>query len=332
MVDGQTILVPVVDESQVGEARRAMAALAQKAMLDETAAGVAAVVTTEAATNLVKHAGGGEVLLRALEDGVEVIALDRGPGMADVSASLRDGHSTAGTQGNGLGAIRRMATTFDIYSARGQGTAVLARIRSQSAPRERVRLEIGAVSLPKSGESVNGDAWLFQTTARGARILLVDGLGHGPIANDAALAAVEAFRAAPGEPVEAAVETCHLALRSTRGAALAVTEVDVEAGVVRFAGVGNIAGAVWNGNQSHHTVSHNGTAGHGAIRIREFSYPWPKGAVLVLASDGLATRWTLESYPGLAARDPALVAAILYRDHSRRRDDITVVVAREPRA
>jgi len=232
MLDGQTTLVPVVDESQVGEARRAMAALGQRVGLDPNAASNAAVVTTEAATNLVKHAGGGEILLRAVEDGVEVIALDRGPGMADVSASLRDGHSTVGTQGNGLGAIRRMATTFDIYSVRGQGTAVLARIRSQPAPRERVRLELGAVSLPKSGETVNGDAWLSQTTARGARILMVDGLGHGPIANDAAHAALEAFRAAPGESVEAAVETCHLALRSTRGAALAVTEVDVEAGVL----------------------------------------------------------------------------------------------------
>jgi anti-sigma regulatory factor (Ser/Thr protein kinase) len=332
MRDGQTTLVPVADESQVGEARRAMAVLGQRAGLDETAAGNAAVVTTEAATNLVKHAGGGEILLRAIEDGVEVIALDRGPGIADVSASLRDGHSTVGTQGNGLGAIRRMSTTFDIYSAPGQGTAVLARIRSRPAARSTSRLEIGAVSLPKSGETVNGDAWLAGPTARGTRILVVDGLGHGPVANDAARAAVEAFRAAPGESVEAAVETCHLALRGTRGAALAVTEVDVEAGVVRFAGIGNVAGSIWNAGQSHHTVSHNGTAGHGTVRIREFSYPWPKGALLVLASDGLATRWTLEPYPGLPARDPALVAAILYRDHSRHRDDITVVVAREPRA
>src|SRR5258705_5863131 len=193
MVDGQPTLVPVVDESQVGEARRAMAALAQGAGLDSTAAGIAALVTTEAATNLVKHAGGGEILLRAVDDGVEVIALDRGPGMADVSASLRDGHSTAGTQGNGLGAIRRMATTFDIYSGAGQGTAVLARIRPRPAPRTEARLEVGAVSLPKSGETVNGDAWLAGSTARGARILVVDGLGHGPMANDAAQAAVDAF-------------------------------------------------------------------------------------------------------------------------------------------
>jgi anti-sigma regulatory factor (Ser/Thr protein kinase) len=331
MPDGQTTLVLVSDESQVGEARRAVASACARLGLDDTASGAAALVTTEAATNLVKHAHGGEILVRTIEDGVEVIALDRGPGMADVGAALRDGHSTTGTQGNGLGAIRRMATTFDIYSAPGQGTALLARVRSRGAPTHGLRLEIGAVSLPKSGETLNGDDWLAQATARGARILVVDGLGHGPIANDASRAAVEAFRTTPGEGPEAAVETCHLALRSTRGAALAVTEVDVEAGVLRFAGVGNVSGSVWNGHVSHHTVSHNGTAGHGTIRIREFSYPWLKGATLVLASDGLNTRWNLESYPGLAARDPALVAAILYRDHSRQRDDITVVVAREPR-
>jgi hypothetical protein len=225
-----------------------------------------------------------------------------------------------------------MATTFDIYSAPGKGTALLARVQSSHTSASGIRLDIGAVSLPKSGETVNGDGWLAQPTDRGARILVADGIGHGPIANDASRAAIEAFRAAPGEAPEAAVETCHLALRSTRGAALAVTEVDVQAGVVRFAGVGNVAGSIWNGSVSHHTVSHNGTAGHGMIRIREFSYPWAKGALLVLASDGLATRWSLETYPGLSARDPALVAAILYRDYSRQRDDVTVVVAREPRS
>jgi anti-sigma regulatory factor (Ser/Thr protein kinase) len=328
---GQTTLVRVADESQVGEARRAVASVCERLGLDDTASGAAALVTTEAATNLVKHGRGGEILVREVEGGVEVIALDRGPGMADVPASLRDGHSTTGTQGNGLGAIRRMATTFDIHSVPGQGTALLARVQSRSAPANGRRLDIGAVSLPKAGETVSGDGWLALTTARGARILVVDGLGHGPIAGDAARAAVEAFRAAPGETPEAAIETCHLALRSTRGAAVAVTEVDVEAGVVRFAGVGNVAGAIWNGEASHHTVSHNGTAGHGIIRIREFSYPWAKGGLVVLATDGLATRWSLESYPGLSARDPALVAAVLYRDHNRQRDDVTVVVAREPR-
>lgn len=337
MLAGQTTLVTVADESQVGEARRVVTTAAQRLGLDETATGAAAVVATEAATNIVKHAGRGEILVRVVPDGIEVMALDRGPGIGDIAASLRDGHSTTGTQGTGLGAIRRMASSFEIYSVPGLGTAILARILSRKTDAavplatSGARLEVSAVSVPMAGESLNGDAWVEQLEARGGRILVVDGLGHGPVANEAAHAAVEAFRGAPSEAPAAAVETCHLAMRSTRGAALAVAEIDVETGVVRFAGVGNVTGSIWNGSVSHHTVSLNGTAGHGTIRPREFSYPWPRGALLVMASDGLATRWTLESYPGLAARDPALVAGVLYRDHSRGRDDVTVVVAREAR-
>jgi anti-sigma regulatory factor (Ser/Thr protein kinase) len=336
MLGGQSTLVTVADESQVGEARRAVTAACQRLGLDETTTGKAAVVVTEAATNIVKHAGRGEILLRAVPDGIEVMALDRGPGIADIAASLRDGYSTSGTQGDGLGAIRRMATLFDIYSAPGLGTAIVARLVSAAAakaalPANGTRLLVGAVSLPVAGETVNGDAWAEERLDRGLRILLVDGLGHGPVANEAAHAAVEAFQSASGEAPSTAVETCHLAMRSTRGAALAVAEISVSPGLVRFAGVGNIAGSIWNGSVSHHTVSLNGTAGHGTIRPREFSYPWPAGGLLVMASDGLATRWSLESYPGLAAHDPALVAGILYRDHSRGRDDVTVVVAREAR-
>ena len=336
MLGGQSTLVTVAEESQVGEARRTVTLASQRLGLDETATGAAAVVVTEAATNLVKHAGRGEILVRAAEGGLEIMALDRGPGIRDIAASLRDGHSTTGTGGNGLGAIRRMASTFDIYSAPGLGTAVLARVAPSSGAGPRAgasesRLSIGAVSLPKAGETLNGDAWIEQRGDEGLRLLVVDGLGHGPVANEAAHAAVEAFRAAPGEEPAAAVETCHLALRSTRGAALAVADLRTRTGVVRFAGVGNVAGSIWNGTVSHHTVSMNGTAGQGTIRAREFTYPWPAGGLLVMASDGLATRWSLESYPGLALRDPALVAGVLYRDHSRGRDDVTVVVVRETR-
>jgi len=331
VLGGQTTVVSVADASQVGEARRAVTTACHRLGLDEGTTGAAALVTTEAATNLFKHAGGGEVLVRAVGTGVEMMAVDRGPGMSDVAASLRDGYSTTGTPGTGLGAIRRMSSFFDVYSAPGAGTAILCRVLPRGAAAGGTRMEVGAVSVPKHGEVVNGDGWMDVPTARGARVLIVDGLGHGPVANEAAHAALEAFRTAPGEAPAAAVETLHLALRSTRGAALAVADVDLEARVVRFAGVGNVAGSIWNAATSHHAVSVNGTAGHGILRTREFSYPWPAGGLLVLASDGLTTRWSLEAYPGLTARDPALVAAVLYRDHSRGRDDVTVVVLREAR-
>ena len=295
MLDGQTTLVLVADESQVGEARRAMAALCQRQSLDDNACGAAALVTTEAATNLVKHAGGGEILLRGIEDGVEVLALDRGPGMADVGASLRDGHSTTGTQGNGLGAIRRMATTFDIYSAPGKGTALLARVQSSHTSASGIRLDIGAVSLPKSGETVNGDGWLAQPDGPGGahpgrgrdrswphRQRCVTRRRRG-LPRRARPAAGGGGRDLPSGLAQ------HAGGRSGRDRGR------------RAGGTGAFRGrratsraSIWNGTVSHHTVSHNGTAGHGIIRIREFSYPWPKGALLVLASDGLATRWSLD--------------------------------------
>jgi hypothetical protein len=125
------------------------------------------------------------------------------------------------------------------------------------------------------------------------------------------------------------IEACHRALHAARGAALAVAELDAERGRVRFAGVGNVTGTVLGGARRQNMVSVNGTAGHGPLRIREFDYTWPAGGVLVMASDGLGTRWSVEDYPGLAARHPALVAGVLYRDHARGRDDVTVVVVRE---
>ena len=76
-------------------------------------------------------------------------------------------------------------------------------------------------------------------------------------------------------------------------------------------------------------VSHNGTAGHIAARIQEFNYPVPAQSIVVLATDGLGTHWDLGTYPGLSQRSPTLIAGVLYRDHSRRRDDVTVVVAGE---
>jgi hypothetical protein len=77
--------------------------------------------------------------------------------------------------------------------------------------------------------------------------------------------------------------------------------------------------------------AHNGIAGHEARRIHEFSYPFPDDGLLVLHSDGLKSQWSLDGYPGLAERDPALIAGILFRDFNRGRDDVTVVVARVSR-
>ncbi len=332
---GQPVALTVAEASNVGEARRVIAALAASLGFDETSAGRAALVVTEAANNLVKHAREGILFIRPLErdaiTGIEVLALDKGPGMTDVSRCLRDGYSTTGTPGNGLGAIARLSAFTDIYSA-PTGTALVARLWSSPPPAPCPgTFLIGAVRMPKARESVCGDAWVVEQTAGRVLFLVADGLGHGPNAAAAAETAVRIFRENTRLGPADLLQTLHRALQSTRGAAVAIAEVDLAAGVVHYAGVGNIVGTVLTAGASRSMVSHNGIIGHEARKFQAFSYPFPPAATLVMHSDGLGSRWNLDAYPGLIAKDPGLIAGILYRDFQRGRDDVTVLVARATR-
>jgi anti-sigma regulatory factor (Ser/Thr protein kinase) len=324
----------VHEQSQVGAVRRFVGAAADALGFGEVEAAELAIVATEAATNLIKHGGGGELLVRGLElqgrRGLELIALDTGRGIADVVDALVDGRSTAGTLGGGLGAMRRLSSVFDVYSDAG-GTALLSQHWPQAADRRRAgdgAWRWGGVCAPLPGEDLPGDAWAVLETPDGLTALVADGLGHGPHAREAALAALEVVRARPDRPAAELLAECHQALRATRGAAVAVARIDPAHGAARFAGIGNITGVIIDGGRRQAAVSLGGIVGHGNPRIRELAYRWEQGALLVLASDGLATRWTLEGYPGLAARHPSLIGGILYRDHRRGKDDVTVVAVR----
>ena len=318
--------VGLEDASQVGEARRLASAVCRGANLDETLSGRVAVVMTEVASNVVRHGRGGEVLLRALAAGdargLEILALDRGPGIADVARALQDGHSTGGTPGTGLGAIRRLSTVFDLQTAPDQGTAVLAQLWTGTPPAP----AHGVVCLPKRGETECGDVWALQALGHGWRALVADGLGHGPDARSAALSVASGITTSP-PGVAHALTNAHLAARATRGAAAAVAEA-AEPSSVHFAGVGNVTAVLLGAGRAHNMVSVNGTLGQGVVKPRAFTYAAPPGGLLVLASDGLASRWSLDAYPGLQSRHPGVVAGILYRDHSRKRDDVTVLAIR----
>jgi anti-sigma regulatory factor (Ser/Thr protein kinase) len=334
--DTKPIVLPIEEATQAGEARRAAATLAAGLGFSETDAGRVAIVVTEAAGNLAKHAREGVLVLQSLSHdhvrGIEVLAIDRGPGMSDPGRCLHDGYSTAGSPGTGLGSIRRLAHEFDLHSVPGAGSVVMARLWS-AAPRtlSAATMLVGALSVPVLGEFECGDAWAVRQRGNESIFLVVDGLGHGVHAAEAAAALVRSLdeslrQSAPG-PVEL-LERAHAALRGTRGAAAAIAVVDTAAGSVRFAGIGNIAANILTDGASRSMVSHNGIVGHQMRKVQEFAYPWSPDSVLVLASDGLKTQWRLDAYPGLARCHPAVVAGTLWRDFTRGRDDVTVLVAR----
>jgi anti-sigma regulatory factor (Ser/Thr protein kinase) len=312
-------------------ARRAAERLAEQLGLSGQRTADLSIVTAEAAGNLVKHADQGTMLVRAVRDerqaGVEIVAIDHGPGMADLAFSVGDGHSTAGTLGIGLGAIVRQASWSDMHSVPGKGTVLVAQVWPAAPP---APAWAAGLTRPLTGEPVSGDAFAVRDVDGRRQVLMCDGLGHGVLAAAAAHEAVHTFTDAPSQPPAAVVETLHRRLNHTRGAALAVAELDPEAGLVRYAGLGNISGTVIGPTGRRGMVSLPGIAGHQRRQIREYDYPIGPGAIVLMHSDGVADRFNPADYPGLLVRSPAVIAATVLRDAGVRRDDAGVLVARLP--
>jgi len=322
---------PMGDPSRVGEARRHAAQLALDAGLDEVGAGRLALVVTELGTNLLRHAQGGRLLLAAdpQRGEVEVLSLDDGPGIADVARCMGDGYSTGGTPGTGLGAVRRLAQDFDIHSVPAEGTVIVARVRAARAEASDGHAVCArGVSIAAPGETVCGDGWAVALEGPRAAVLVADGLGHGPAAAEAALAAIGAFSDEPFAAPVQLLERAHHQLRGTRGAAVALLQLDADGDMVRNSGAGNVVARVVSGVADRTLLSQHGTAGLQIRRPEEMRQPWPDHALLVVHSDGIETRWNRERLLPVLGRDPSLAAAILLRDHCRGRDDATIVVLR----
>lgn len=321
-----TEFVPVTDPSSVGEVRRTALHLGQRLGFDETRAGELALLATEVSRNVLLHGGGGQVIMGGVKNAgaphARILAMDSGPGIADITRAISDGYSTAGTMGAGMGAMKRMASRFEIFTGSG-GTIVLLEVGHHQEPDT---LQVAGIIAPHPGERVCGDGWIYHCEPDRTIAMLADGLGHGIGAADAAREAVTAFQhnvhLAPADMLR----NVHDALRKTRGAVAAAVEIRPAQGILTYAGVGNIAGVLMNGGKPRSLASHNGTLGVTISRVQEFQFEWKRDSLLVLHSDGLHTRWDLSAYAGLMAKHPAVIGAALLRDFRRQRDDASVVV------
>jgi anti-sigma regulatory factor (Ser/Thr protein kinase) len=323
-----TEFVPVTDTSSVGEVRRVALLAAQRLGFDETRCGEFALLGTESARNVLIHGGGGQVVIAGIKDGNEpvarILAMDKGPGIANVPQAMSDGYSTAGTMGAGLGAMKRKSTTLELFTGK-QGTIVLMELGKAVV---RDKLQIAGLAVPYPGERVCGDGWTFHHSNERMMVLVVDGLGHGIEAAEAAQEAIATFHKRVELSPAEILGYVHDALRKTRGAVAAIAEIRPKEKTLRYVGVGNISAVLLSGGASRSLVSHNGTLGMTIAKIQEFSVEWPADGVLVLHSDGLQTRWDLAGYAGLMVRHPAVIGGALLRDFRRQRDDASVVVVK----
>lgn len=343
----------IKDEAEVGAARRGVRRFASPLSFTEEELAEIDIVVQEMGTNAVRYArGGGRIHWTTTfgpAGGLELFYWDKGPGIDDLERAVRDGVSSGGGLGAGLGAIQRLSDEFEVYSTtRGttsrlsgsrrttHGTSILCRkwAAKAKAAGERVGDEggvlrrIGAWSRCRSGEYVNGDAYFF--TRRGGETLLavIDGLGHGGGAKQAAEAAVAALEGWSGEPLDEVILAAHDALRATRGGVMGAVLVSPEDERFYYAGVGNIEVRVFNSPEPARPIPSNGTLGVRLPQVRVWPHRWSEGTTFVLASDGVSAKWDLESYPGILKRSPQLLAGLLIRDYGRDSDDATALVAR----
>jgi anti-sigma regulatory factor (Ser/Thr protein kinase) len=324
-------ILSINDVSRVAELRRLAVTAAREEGLDEMLTSNAGLVATEVATNILKHASSGWVQITRLQErgwpGVEILAIDHGPGIGNMQQCLADGYSSSGTAGTGLGAISRLSHTFDAYSEPGKGTVVLSQIYAVG-DRPDSGIMVGAVNRPIASEEVSGDAWAIRREGAAALVMMADGLGHGLQAAEASADAVSAFRQGHTASPSALVEQLHRALRGTRGAAVAVAFLDFAGGCVQYSGLGNIASVIAGPPKTQNLVSHYGTAGHEARKIAQFDYRISAGAVLVMHTDGVSASWSLDDHAGLNGRHPSVIAGVIFRDASRSRDDACILALR----
>ncbi len=325
-----SVTVAVNDATHVAEARRTALDLMRNAGVADELCGKSALVVTELGTNLMKHAGGGTLVLQVLPGkALEVLSLDVGPGIQDPDRCFSDGYSTGpgmGTGlGTGLGAVRRLSSARDIYSVPGQGTAVMARVGTPHPSAENV----GAVSVPYPGESMCGDSWGVERNGQHIQMTMADGLGHGHLAAEASRRVVSLARENVLLKPDQLIRYMHPALRDTRGAAVSCALYEQSGNLLEFSGVGNISGSISRGGGPvQRLASMNGTVGLAIPRVQLFRYTWDKGWLLVMHSDGVSAKWSFDRYPGLQEAHPALVAGVLFRDHRRSNDDATIVALR----
>jgi anti-sigma regulatory factor (Ser/Thr protein kinase) len=317
----------------VTQARQLAARAARQAELPESVVERVALATVELATNLVKYATEGMIMIMPGPDRLDVLATDRGPGIEHVPESMRDGYSTTGTLGIGLGGIRRMADEFDIHSRHGEGTTILARWHGPAwdVPLgAKLGVRVGAALCPAPGETSCGDNWVSAQADGVLTVALSDGLGHGPEAAAASHAAMEHVVARPSASPLELLRAMDADMNPRRGATVALVQFHLANSTISFCGVGNTTVRLIRGDGTHEAlVSTPGIVGRrqrSGRRSMPVTRPWDSRAVLVMHTDGVTERWSPAEHVDALDHDPATVAGWLLGTYGRHRDDACVVV------
>lgn len=336
----ETLRIRIDDSSAVGYARRQINEFCRNLVLpfSDLDLGNIALLSTELGTNLVKHAGSGELVVHPLRIhdavGLQILAIDHGPGFKTGYESPEEGKSSTGTLGYGLGGIRRIARVFDIISIKGEGVVLLCQYwpPTMQGVLDAFDLSFGGVNAPKPGETVSGDSWTIEMVGDRYRIFFAYGLGHGIGASEAAIKGVVLFKKYKTRPLEELVHLLHQGLQSSRGIVLSILEIDLQRHALSHIGVGNISTKIISRAKQQNLLSTNGTVGYHINRLYKNDIELIDKCFIILHSDGIRNDWDNFPFDTLWDHHPSVIAGLLYHRYTRASDDASCVVIKFPGA
>lgn len=292
-------------------------------------------IVAEITSNLLKHTPGGEILCGIVGEGsqqyIEIISIDEGPGFNDLPSMLLDGVSTSNTLGYGLGSIKRMSDFFSIYSQKGWGSILVSRMNKEETKGLSQAVSVTSLVVAKPSETLSGDGCTYKTSERYFKLLLMDGLGHGPEANKAVMEGFNSFKLCPYHVPAEIIRFMHYPLKRTRGGVGTIVIYDLITRKYQILGVGNISTKLVGNIESKNVMSYNGIIGHNIPNTMS-SHEADGGdyRFIILCSDGIKSRWDISKFPMIKRYDPIFMAAAIYKDFARKTDDMSVVIIKTP--
>lgn len=335
MVNPVHVSLKAHDRSYFAILKKEVHQLAFSAGMSVTKVGEIDIIVAEMVSNLVKHGGGGNLLVKLVEEkniqGIEIISIDNGPGMTDTVRMVSDGVSTKNTLGNGLGAMKRLADTFQVFSSNSWGTIILVRIFEKEIPliRKPPMAEWRSVIIPKPGETASGDRFYSVSNNDCIKLFLGDGLGHGVEASKAVTMAGDAFvECDETDPVEI-IRFINSKVKKTRGLVATVAVFSFSSKTWKICGVGNISTRIISQEALKTHTPYNGIIGLNVPNtLNSIEIEYVKGQHLIMCSDGLKSRWDLVKYPSIFRYDLSVLCSTLIKDYARNTDDMSVVACK----
>lgn len=293
------------------------------------------IIIAELTSNLVKYAQAGELLVRVIPgetmQGIEIISADSGPGMIDTNRMMMDGVSTGGSLGQGLGAIGRLADFFQLYSLPGRMTIGLVRMYKK-VPFPALTSPLAsaqALLVSKVDQTPCGDGFYCKLTTTALRMFLGDGLGHGSAAHQAVEQATRTMARQNENSPAGWLTAIHRAAVGTRGLVGTAAVFTFSSRKWTVCGIGNIRTQLYGQGYTKSYAAQNGILGYNMPRtLLEQELPYEPGQCLVMASDGIQSRWNPARYPNAVRYDPMVLATAIYKEYGRQTDDMSVAVAR----